>query len=79
MNIADYAIIIVWDEICQKWDEICFDVKKWDEICVGRNLCGTKSVKIARGTKSVWDEICHSPFPSNKSMFVKFCDLKSCS
>ena len=59
-----------WDEICQKWDEICL---KWDEICVGRNLSkmgrnllkmgrnlfGTKSVKIRRGTKSVWDEICH--------------------
>ena len=47
MNITDYVIIIIWDEICQKWDEICFDVKKldeicqnstWDEICVGRNL-----------------------------------------
>ena len=43
------------DEICQKWDEICFNVKKWDEICVGRNLS-----KFPRGTKSVWDEICHS-------------------
>ena len=48
VNIADYVIIIIWDEICQKWDEICFNVKKWDEICqnfhVGRNLFGTKSV-----------------------------------
>ena len=26
---------------------------------MGRNLFGTKSVKIRRGTKSVWDEICH--------------------
>ena len=52
MNIADYVIIIIWDEICQKWDEICFNVKNetnsvwdeicqnstWDEICLGRNL-----------------------------------------
>ena len=28
---------------------------------MGRNLFGTKSVKIQRGTKSVWDEICHIP------------------
>ena len=44
MNIADYVIIIIWDEIGRKWDEICFNVKKWDEIC----------------QNSTWDEICHS-------------------
>ena len=65
-------LLVIRDKICQKWDEICL---KWDEICVGRNLSkigrnllkmgrnlfGTKSVKIRRGTKSVWDEICHIP------------------
>ena len=40
---------------------------------MGRNLRGTKSVKIPRGTKSVWDEICEgrnlSKFHEGRNLF----------
>ena len=54
---------------------------------MGRNLCGTKSVKIPRGTKSVWDEICHSQIKYSFKPGLKmilgviscFCPLKTLS
>ena len=51
---------------------------------MGRNLCGTKSVKngtksvkIRRGTKSVWNETCHiQSIDILTSHFVRTCDVR---
>ena len=42
---CDYVIIIIWDEICQKRDEICFNVQQAGTGPSRRHIQGSKIAK----------------------------------